>query len=1118
MKKRYKNYLIGLLLAMPALWITSNAQTGGAGEAITGIIDMVSGIAEQGIDANHQVNMEYAQALMQQKMVGQMGPQPVAPSAIPMFPNCPIPAEPNIQAQMCQNLSDPNSLMMAQNVKQMVSQYESFYDQYSSATPSAGAPVGLQCIEQSIKKLTQDLQGKSNYIQGLIDQIKKNQQFFAEEIMTIRENMETSYNEINGGGKDLDEAGKDFTSYFPGCRGIIPSDALTNPAGGLRGIKSSMDNNGIRPAAQNFLTNRIVFQKEIDDLGERIQSDMNDVGVDTFFAGGATQSKWFRGGLTQFGGIQQVLAERQKATDIRRARIIKDLAKVGYTPPSFDQNFNAQFGEFAKGATVFFKKSYIDNCVLGGNEKVQRLGLSIDNLMKNIRHKSFGKSGFAVDTYRGNLKAILNSSDFVDEKIQRIKNLDKKFGRGEYEIFYKNTSGTATKQSISEYFISTLQACDKQYAAGGPLTKDNPGGISYKQKVENAQRSINELNLMESTYVSDTVAAIKDKLLNCSGSVYKEGSCTPETMSPGSPDFCLKNGNICAERTQNCFIQADVLIKDRTNKIKINANIYNKKIEELVLSQEAQLKQLNAQIGNDVNALKAVFPGAAFQAPADLVIPLPAPIDSSFGVKLRGGGSMTFLNSFPEQLTKLKMAFEDQANKALEEAGDYLNRQAESINDARNKLQEISDQCDEAMADFQKSYSEMAKKQAEEQGEAASKKGEFCLKYNRLKRTNPLAGCEGSNSPAKLYDDAIKVASFLDSTIIDSLGEYEKLCAEAQNQAQIGTVESPVPAFIRLCDAAKDNWNKVLDFQQIKILRDISNPEEKKQALKYLSGEKDKDEDILDSPTASIAPRLFKQLTNLKLLRDQKGENVNDLIQELNGKALTKKEIKLNEVKDRFKDIKTELGNDFKFKNFKNKLAKIEKNLTPKNVEKARKDLDALLGKESELLKEVGEKNQENLKAQFADLKNLKEEIAKGELAKLPEPGPEGVGTDNKDRFSKNKDDANLCLSLKNTKIADAVSNCKDRASFKKCFNEEIEDTKNDIESGSIHDVVDQKLADISGFESARTIAQRWVAVGEDAQGACDAQDKKPRVEKQKDKTGEKSTEDLIRSIFGRDI
>ena len=1128
MNKRFKKYILGLTLALPVIWINTIAQdSGGAGQVLSGVIDLVSGLANQGIDANHQANMQYAQALMQQKMMRQMGPSAAQPSTISIFPNCPIPAEPDIPSGLCENLSDPNAMLMAQNVKQMASQYESFYNKYSSRTPTGGPQVGLQCIELSIKNLAQDLQNKSNNIQNLIDQIKKSQQYAAEEALAIKKSMENLYNEINGGGDDIDETGKDFTSYFPGCRGIIPSDALTNPKGGLRGIKSSMDNNGMRPAAQNFISNRFIFAKEIDDLGERIKNDMNDVGVDTFFAGGATQSKWFRGGLTQFGGIEQVMAERKKATDIRRARITKELEKIGYTPPPFDQNFKSQFGEFAKGATVFFKKNYINNCALGGDDKVKRLGLTMEEMLPNVQHKLFGKSGFAVETYRGRLKAILANSDFIDEKIQKIKKLDEEFGKGEFEIFYKDTTGGSTKQTISDYFTSTLQACDKQYESGGPLTKGEPGGSSYKQKVENAQRAINELNVMESTFISDTVAAIKDKLLNCSGAVYKEGSCTPETMSPGGADFCLKNGNICAERTRNCFVQADILIKDRTNKIKINANLYNKKIEILVNNQEAQLAQLKAQIGQDVDSLRAMFPGALFQAPADLVVPLPAPIDSAYGVQLRGGGSLAFLNSLPEQLEKIKKAFDDQSNRALGEAQDYLNRQAESIDGARNRWRDLSAQCDEAMGNFQKGYSEMMKKQAEEQGKAAGKVGEFCFKFNRLKRTNPLAGCDGSNSPAKLYDDAVKVASFLDASVIDSLGEYEKLCAQSQNQAEIGTEESPIPALIRLCDAADDDWSKVLDYQQAKILRDVSNVDLKKQAMKFLEdkGEEEEkaeieaeEENILDSPTATLPPRLFKQLTNLKLLREQKGVNVTNLIQDLNGKGPTKEDIKLDEIKERFKSIKDELGSDFKFKKFKTELARIEKNLNPKNIEKARKSLDDLIEKEADLLKEVGDKNQENIKAQLADLKNIKDEISKEEMAKLPEPELEGVGTDNQDKFLKNKDDSNICKSLKNKKTADAISHCGDRSNFKKCFNEEIEETKNDIESGSVHDIVDQKMAEISGYESARSIAQRWVAIGEGAQGTCDSQDSGSRSEKERDKTGEKSTEDLIRSIFGKDI
>jgi len=177
MKKRFIKYLMALV---PILWMTSFAQD--AGQVISGIVDLVSNVATQGIEANHQANMAQAQALMQQKMVREMGPNTVALSAVQMFPGCPIPAPPNLQSGMCSNISDPTGMMVAQNVKQMTSQYEAFYNQYSSRTPTAGPLVGLNCIEHSIKKLAQDLQTKSNNIQNQIDQIKRTNNFLLKKL------------------------------------------------------------------------------------------------------------------------------------------------------------------------------------------------------------------------------------------------------------------------------------------------------------------------------------------------------------------------------------------------------------------------------------------------------------------------------------------------------------------------------------------------------------------------------------------------------------------------------------------------------------------------------------------------------------------------------------------------------------------------------------------------------------------------------------------------------------------------------------------------------------------------------------------------------------------------
>ena len=79
---------------------------------------------------------------------------------------------------MCSNIQDPDAFLMAQNLKAAALSYSSSFDPYLS---SASTGVGVSCIDASIKKLAQDLSGKSNQLQTLIDQTKKSQQAFFEE-------------------------------------------------------------------------------------------------------------------------------------------------------------------------------------------------------------------------------------------------------------------------------------------------------------------------------------------------------------------------------------------------------------------------------------------------------------------------------------------------------------------------------------------------------------------------------------------------------------------------------------------------------------------------------------------------------------------------------------------------------------------------------------------------------------------------------------------------------------------------------------------------------------------------------------------------------------------------
>ena len=1095
------------------LWIPINIldaqETSKAAEGANKVVDIISGLADNYIQTSQQQSQQYIQMIQQQQMLSQMTPQVAPASSISTFPNCPIPALASPPEGMCSNIQGPDAFMMAQNVKATALKYSASYDQYLSKTPTG---VGISCIDLSIKKLAQDLSAKSNQLQAMMDQTKKSQQFFAEEANALKKQMEKISNELYGGGSDVEEVAKDYTAMFPGCRGIIPSDALTKPKGGLIGIRNSIDNTGMRTAAQNLLSNKATYAKEIEDVVERIKADANEVGIDVFFEGGASQSKWFKGGLTQFGGVEQILMEKRKEMELKRARIAEDLAAVGYKAPRMDQKFRKKMEEFAGGATVYFQKKYINDCVLGGNEAIRKLGIKQEDLIKNVQQVGLRRQGGAVLSYGNKLEAILNGPGFLDEKISQIKDLEKTYGTASFYFFYKNNSGGYSKETPENYFKSMMKTCEKAYESGGALAKDTPGGSTYKEKVENAQTALNELKQMEEGFTGSIGNLLKDKLLNCSNTPMKEGSCSPEVMTSTNPEFCLKRASFCAERTRACFSHADNLIKDRTNKLKINANLYNKKIEALVVNQEAELAKIKALVNNDISALKQMFPGATFQTPPDLVVALPAPVDTPLGVQLRGGGSMSFLKNLPDQLNKIKKAMEDHGVQALDEAKAYQMAQEGQMKESKMAWQAFAAQCDSAMAEFGKNYEENMKKAMEEQAKVGTEVGEFCYKYERLANSNPVAGCDGDNSPSKLYDDAIKIATFINPSAINNLGEYEKLCAQAQNKPQLGTENDKRPELIKLCEMAGDDWNKVIDYKKEELLRKISDPKIKARAKSFLDAKGEVDPNLSNLP-----PSVFRQLTNLRQMQNQKADGREALINELNGDAKSKEEVKFDEVKSSFSEIKKEMTN-FKFKNFKTELDKIEKNLTPSTIENARTDLASLLSKNEDFEKEVGAENTENLKTQFESLKSISKSISKESIEALPELPPSGLGSEHKDLFKKGDDENNLCLALKNQRTSDAITDCSDSKGFDKCFKRQMDLNADEIPPG-IFDILNRKLNSISNFEDAEMIAQRWSDLGEGGRAGCSGQSSQGRKAKEPEKQGsDKVLDDLQNVLQGKEI
>lgn len=1082
----------GLLHSLPIYSV--EYQKTKVSEGILKAVDIGGGILTNAMDQVDQQRMNDLQQMMNQNLMNQLSPKLSDPRAYKIFPGCPRPESfPAVPMGACSNVTDQNGVMQAQFMSSLANRWIEFYEMYASTGQDTLNPVGLQCLEQATKKMKSDIQDKVNILQGLIDNIKKGQHQFADESEELKRQMKLLNLELNGGqSNDVDMVARDYSKFFPGCSGIIPQEALTGAAG-LIGIKNSIEASGMRKSSQDFIANQNSYDKELDTVVERMLKDLTANGIDNWIDGGATPTKWVRGGITDFKGMENLIQEEVREFQLKRKNIENELAKFNYVPPKFDSNFNDNFNDFLEGSKNYFRQEYIQKCATstGGEGYERGLGLSPEKIYKGLVQLNNKSGGATLGIYQKSIQDILDSNAFIDEKMARIKELDKRFGKGNIKVLYLNDKNKKSYDTVYDLLKKSVDRCQTQYVTGNVVSKNKNVIESYAKKLEKAQGSLNQLKQLHDSFTSNLASQIKNKVKYCSGSPFKEGNCTPEALSPSNDKFCISNASQCATRAIACHQQAENFIIDRKAKIKASAGIYNQKIGELVTKQEQYLNGIKAQVAADSAYLKAYFPGASFIAPPDLVVALPPPMDSPYGIPLRGGGDLGFLYNLPAQLDKLKTALSEQGEKANQEANDFLKKTEEQMKANKEKFVNLAKECTTAMSDYQKMMMEQAKQAQEANAKISGDAEEFCQKYNHLANINPAAGCDGANSPKELFGEAIKIAGALDPSVIEKLGSYEKICAQNQNEAKVGTDYNknyyngpPTPELLNECKAANYDWNKVMMNKENQILGSISDPKLKAKVQEFIKGE-----DLSVNPP--VVGALGKKVALLRDLKNDIVPSKNETMRNLDTKDYDKEKEHLiksvKELLDKSKALQENLQAS-EANTVKEELNVISKTISS-DYEKGKKSLDEFLSKKESLMAKAKSDDAKNsVNTLFDSIKKTSDGLTKEFIKDLPDRPENGPAKMHENLFVGGKEENNVCAALKNEAVARSIEECNDDTNFKKCYNDSFDKYSKEIPIGTTLDMINSKFEALS--ESAQTpgLEMAWSKLGENNLGKCMAE------------------------------
>lgn len=767
---------------------------------------------------NSVVQVKQQQAALQQQ-AAMMNGMRIQLRPARFFPNCQVPpAQTAIPENACSQISHPSQLGMAMGMQQAAVQNEALFEQMTSLAQNTPRPVGLQCLNEAKKQTAASMQDRLNALTALQNRINKETQLFKDENKQLVEAMAKDNAILNGSNNasnSMDIKNENLAKNFsPDCQNLNGGIGGINKAirsGGLMGmLNGKMDD--FQTMANNYKSNEAVHKKDIDNMVQKMIRNMKKEGVEGLDIP-ASQLKGINPGIAK--NVQLAMGEQKAELLTYKNNIqgkIDDLLGKGvYNIPNFDQNFSVDFAEFKAGASNYFQKQYVNECVTGsGNNSI---GLSTDSIMRGMRQRGVS-GGNSLKKYQEALKNILDSDAFIEDKLAEIRALDAKFskGRSRIEVSYTNTEAKEVITSPYQLYMDTIKACQQKFTQNDQFSTQNRT-ISMKKKVQRLQGYLNNIKRKHDTFIADAAAKTTDALVNCSGAEMKSGpgSCNPQSLSPGSQGFqCLSHSAQCASQVNSCYGQISQFVDKKKTELKAKAATYNKNVEGLVARQEQLLSAVKQQVLRDSEFLKQFFPGANYALPPDLFVKVPELSENNpFGVPMRGTPSLEFLKSLPGNIEKLKNQLAQQSKKVDEAIGTYMGEQKTAMMKNLSNWKKLKTQCAAAEKAFRQQVAQADKQRRDEFAKKKGEIGEFCNKFGKLRDRAPSDGACGEVE--SLYGDTAKVVAHVHGDVMSDLNAYQRFCdqrEEADKAAENEDDESDGKLLSKMCKR-HGNWDNV---------------------------------------------------------------------------------------------------------------------------------------------------------------------------------------------------------------------------------------------------------------------------------------------------------------------
>ena len=764
-----------------------------SGGVILDFAQKTLGLYSQYLGTKAQMIQQQMASAQARQMMEQMSPACRKPDGSPcfgatskFFPDCPLPASmSNMPQNICANATpEPAQISQMITYETIANTWTNYYDQMMNTASNAAAPIGLKCLEDKQKNMDSQIIEMMNSLQRLKDRLNQDKQIFRDNNKKILEEMNIADQELNGseGGKNLALKTQDLSKLFSqSCQTIIGKESMKELSSkGLNNLLQEVSPKS--KEANDFDLNKGSLEADIRSQTDRLVESVKNQGLGDFVSTLSNNTS-VPNNSPFFQTISNQAKKQVSELSAAKTRIDGILKEVGYTAPPLDKNFSADLDDFMAGANDFFKKKYVNECVTGADRGV---AIPINDILNSLQQKSTGSAGTARNDYRIALKKILDSDSMIEDKMANIKALEASYP--DITLTYKDSSQKKVTESPYNLFMKTISVCEQKFSQNDQFTSagasNGSSNVSAQKKVDRARSALQELKSLNDSFASKLQSSILSNVLDCNGEAYKSGSCTTDSLSPSSNNFCIAHASQCANEIKGCYAEADAQVQKRKNKLESNAKAFNANVATMIERSNQLYEQQKQAVTNITKMLQQRFPGTNFEIPGDMFVKMPEMKKDRYGVEMAGDGKLeSFLDgpeSMPSKIDKLKEIFAKQKDTVDKEVGDYISKQKEAMTSQKQRWADLAKKCDGAIKTSSDGLAKMNAEGQKKQQELDGKTANFCRKYNSISK-NPIGGCNQAKDLASSMND---VAGRITNQASDLAIQYANACDGYMNEKQ----------------------------------------------------------------------------------------------------------------------------------------------------------------------------------------------------------------------------------------------------------------------------------------------------------------------------------------------